>query len=132
MSDAPDPDDRTVSPETTRRAHALRRARAKLAYTAPRLATGYVRALESSERRAGLRATRLAQGLSAGELARRAGVSATTVFRIEEGKTSPRPHIVRRICTALDCAPWEIEEFVAALRPGGRSSGESSMDMTSP
>jgi DNA-binding XRE family transcriptional regulator len=123
MDEVMDPDDRLSplpsppSPASTRRAHALTRGSSKLAYTSPRLSTAHTRAVEQGDvRRSTLREIRLAQGLTAEALASRSGVSATTIFRIEGGKTSPRSHIVRRICTALEYAPWDVEEFAASLR----------------
>ena len=83
---------------------------------------------EAGIRKPSLRDTRLRHGLTAEKLARQSGVSATTIFRIEEGKTSPRPYIVRRICTALECAPWDVEEFAASLRRDGLRSGQHPTD----
>jgi hypothetical protein len=39
-----------------------------------------------------------------------------TIYRIERGKTTPRPHVVRRISAALELAPWMIEEFAPVLK----------------
>jgi transcriptional regulator with XRE-family HTH domain len=49
-------------------------------------------------------------------LADRAGVARVTVSQIELGKSGPRPHIARRLATALGFAPSDIIEFDAAAQ----------------
>ena len=58
-----------------------------------------------------LKDARVARRLSIRDVAARAGVGPSTVYRIEHGKTTPRPHIVRRLSAALQLPPHEIAEF---------------------
>ena len=66
-----------------------------------------------------LKEVRARRRLSVRGLAVRAGVGPSTVYRIEHGKTTPRPHVVRRLSAALRVPPGEVAEFrpiVEALR----------------
>jgi transcriptional regulator with XRE-family HTH domain len=58
-----------------------------------------------------LKDARAARGLSQRALADRAGVGESTVLRIERGKTSPMPHVARRLSAALGVEPGEVAEF---------------------
>ncbi len=73
-----------------------------------------------------LKEVRARRRLSVRDLAIRAGVGPSTVYRIEHGKTTPRPHVVRRLSAALRVPPGEVAEFrpiVEALRlPSARGS----------
>jgi transcriptional regulator with XRE-family HTH domain len=53
--------------------------------------------------------------LSQRDLARKSGVTASTIYLIENGRTEPRLSVMRRICDALDVPPTEIDEFARAL-----------------
>ena len=55
-----------------------------------------------------LRKFRLEQFLSQAELARRAGVHALTVTRLEAGSTAPTTRTLRSLATALGVAPQEL------------------------
>ena len=66
-----------------------------------------------------LREARVARGLSQDALAARAGVSASTISRLERGKTRARPHVARRLAVALGLDRRPVGE----LRPGVRESG---------
>jgi transcriptional regulator with XRE-family HTH domain len=66
-----------------------------------------------------LRRTRLAQFLSQAELARRSGVHALTITRLESGRTAPSTRTVRALAQALGIAPGELatpEEVAEADR----------------
>ena len=65
-----------------------------------------------------LQEARAARALSRRALARRAGVGESTVYRIEAGKTRPRPHVVRRLSAALRVRPAEVAEFRPVLDEG--------------
>lgn len=54
------------------------------------------------------------------DLAAAAGVSTKTVVQLEHGRQVPTYATMRRISEALDVAPAEITEFVAALRERGK------------
>ena len=58
-----------------------------------------------------LRTARARVGLAIGDLARRAGVSPSTVYRVERGTTAPRAHIARRLAAAVGLAPEAIAEL---------------------
>ncbi len=58
-----------------------------------------------------LKDARVARRLSVRGMAARAGIGPSTIYRIEHGKTTPRPHIVRRLSAALQLPPHEIAEF---------------------
>jgi transcriptional regulator with XRE-family HTH domain len=66
-----------------------------------------------------LRRIRLAQFLSQAELARRSGVHAITVTRLESGRTAPSTRTVRALAAALSVPPSELatpEEVAEADR----------------
>jgi len=75
-----------------------------------------------------LRELRVRRLLSTRELARKAGVSTSTIYTIETGKTVPRLSVVRKLSEALDAAPDDVDEFREAMAralgelPKGRSS----------
>lgn len=75
-----------------------------------RKASGYKgKRVGSAERRKStLREMRLRRALSASELAKRAGVATSTVTDIEDKNAKPRMSTIRRLATALDCAPQDI------------------------
>jgi len=62
-----------------------------------------------------LQQTRAARGLSRRELATRAGVSESTVARVERGTTTPRPGAARRLAAALGVPTSSIAELGRAL-----------------
>jgi len=62
-----------------------------------------------------LKEARATRGLSRPELASRAGVSVSTIARIERGTTLPRPHVARRLAAALGVPADAIAELRAAL-----------------
>jgi DNA-binding XRE family transcriptional regulator len=62
-----------------------------------------------------LRTLRRRQLLSQRDLARKAGVTASTIYLIETGRTEPRLKIMRLICDALGVSPMEIDEFRNSL-----------------
>jgi transcriptional regulator with XRE-family HTH domain len=55
-----------------------------------------------------LRRIRLAHFLSQAELARRSGVHALTVTRLESGRTAPSTRTVRALAEALGVPPLEL------------------------
>jgi transcriptional regulator with XRE-family HTH domain len=57
---------------------------------------------------ANLRRLRLAHFLSQAELARRSGVHALTITRLEAGRTAPSTRTVRALAEALGVAPGEL------------------------
>ncbi|MEJ7838681.1 MAG: helix-turn-helix transcriptional regulator [Thermomicrobiales bacterium] len=63
-----------------------------------------------------LREARQLRHMSQQSLADRAGVARVTVSQIELGKSGPRPHIARRLSSALGYQPGEIAEFGEAVR----------------
>lgn len=66
-----------------------------------------------------LRRTRLGQFFSQAELARRSGVHAVTVARLEAGTTAPSTRTVRALAEALGVQPGELatpEEVAEADR----------------
>jgi len=65
---------------------------------------------------------RRAAGLSQVELARRAGVRAETINRIEKGKHSPSVETVERITQALEAAEGHPETSDAGAAQGRRSA----------
>jgi DNA-binding XRE family transcriptional regulator len=58
-----------------------------------------------------LRGTRRNHLLSQRDLAKKAGITASTVYLIENGRTTPRLSVMRRVCAALAVNPQEIDEF---------------------
>lgn len=73
-----------------------------------------------------LRTLRRRQLLSQRDLARKAGVTASTIYLIEAGRTEPRLKVMRQICEALGVGPMEVDEFRTALE-GVRTGRESEM-----
>ena len=75
-----------------------------------------------------LRELRVRRLLSTRELARKAGVSTSTIHTIETGKTVPRLSIVKKLSEALEAAPDDVDEFREAIEralgelPKGRGS----------
>ena len=66
-----------------------------------------------------LRRVRLGQFLSQAELARRSGVHALTITRLESGRTAPSTRTVRALAQALGISPAELatpEEVAEADR----------------
>ena len=55
-----------------------------------------------------LRRLRLARFFSQAELARRSGVHAVTITRLEAGRTAPSTRTVRALAEALEVAPAEL------------------------
>ena len=55
-----------------------------------------------------LRKIRLAQFLSQAELARRAGLHALTILRLEAGRAKPSTRTVRALAQALGIPPGEL------------------------
>jgi transcriptional regulator with XRE-family HTH domain len=76
-----------------------------------------------------LRRLRLERFLSQGELARRAGLHAVTLTRLEGGATAPATRTVRALAEALGVEPRELAapDEVAELRriPGGAAPAEA-------
>ncbi len=62
-----------------------------------------------------LREVRAERGLSARQLAMRAGCAYLTVLKAEGGRTRPSPAIVRRLSDTLRVAPGDVAEFRRAL-----------------
>lgn len=46
--------------------------------------------------------------MSAADLSKATGVSANSISAIVNGKSTPRPATLQKICTALDCEPQDI------------------------
>ena len=69
-----------------------------------------------------LRRLRLERFLSQGELARRAGLHALTLTRLEAGSTAPATRTVRALADALGLEPRELAtpDEVAEVRHGPR------------
>lgn len=66
-----------------------------------------------------LRRLRLASFLTQAELARRSGVHALTITRLESGRTAPSTRTVKALAVALGIAPAELaspEELAEADR----------------
>jgi transcriptional regulator with XRE-family HTH domain len=73
-----------------------------------------------------LREARLQALLSMRQLARKAGVSPTTIQLLESGQHSPQLLTIYKLSRALGVNPEEIEEFRTALdvQPAAEQSGE--------
>ncbi len=54
------------------------------------------------------------------ELARMAGVAASTVYLTEAGRTTPRPNVMRQLAVALGVDAHEVAEFRRAIERHGR------------
>jgi DNA-binding Xre family transcriptional regulator len=65
-----------------------------------------------------MRATKL---LTIRSLAQKAGVAPSTVYLIENGKSTPRFSVIERLSTALEVQPSDIAEFAGAIRRASRS-----------
>lgn len=55
------------------------------------------------------------QLLSQRDLAKKAGVTPSTIYLIEAGRTTPRLSIMRRLSDALHVNPRDIDEFQYAI-----------------
>ena len=111
-------DEETTSVAQPRRARAVRRQPAKLAYGTPHASSiprvapvGYETLDPETIHSVPMREARMQRGLSIRELSRRSGISPSTIYRIEQAKTGPRPHVARAISAVFGCSPWEITEF---------------------
>ena len=62
-----------------------------------------------------LREARLQALLSIRQLARKAGVSPTTIYLLESGQHSPHLLTMYKLSRALGVEPTEIDEFRAAI-----------------
>ena len=62
-----------------------------------------------------LRVMRVSRLLTIRELAKQAGVAASTIYLIETGRTTPRLSVVRRLAAALEVEPGDIDEFQHAI-----------------
>jgi len=71
-----------------------------------------------------LREARLQALLSMRQLARKAGISPTTIYLLESGQRSPQLLTIYKLISALGVSPEEIEEFRRAL--DRESAGEPS------
>ena len=71
-----------------------------------------------------LREARLQALLSMRQLARKAGLSATTIYLLESGQRTPQLLTIYKLSRALGVEPTEIEEFHRAM--GRESAVESS------
>jgi transcriptional regulator with XRE-family HTH domain len=78
-----------------------------------------------------LRRVRLGQFLSQAELARRSGVHALTITRLESGRTAPSTRTVRALAQALGISPAELatpEEVAEADRRHRQQSARQVSD----
>ena len=55
-----------------------------------------------------LKRWRRAYALSQEQLAKKAGVNAATIVRIERGEVSPKPSTIRKLAKALKIEPWQL------------------------
>jgi transcriptional regulator with XRE-family HTH domain len=62
-----------------------------------------------------LREARLRALLSIRQLARKAGMSPTTIYLLESGQRSPQLLTIYKLSRALDVEPAEIDEFRRAM-----------------
>jgi len=114
---SPSIESETSDSRATGRRRVRRQAR-KLTYLAPHAFSvprvtpvGYETPEPENLPSTSMRAARVKRGLTIRELSRRSGISPSTIYRIEQGKTGPRPHVARAISAVFDCSPWEIDEF---------------------
>lgn len=63
-----------------------------------------------------LKEARAAKLLTVRALAAKAGVAASTVYLIENGRATPRFSVIAKLCTALGVEPAAVDEFAAAMR----------------
>jgi transcriptional regulator with XRE-family HTH domain len=75
-----------------------------------------------------LRRLRLGRFFSQAELARRSGVHAVTITRLEAGRTAPSTRTVRALATALEVPPADLAtpEEVAEADKWQRANSNSS------
>ncbi len=66
-----------------------------------------------------LRDVRADRLLSIRELAQRASVAPSTIFKIEAGRSRARLAVARRIAEALEIDPQLVEEFRRSIRAHG-------------
>ena len=64
-----------------------------------------------------IRSKRIEAGLPLAEVARRSGVNAVTLSRIENGHVLPRDYTVGRIARALGVSPAELFETEEQVAP---------------
>lgn len=93
-------------PELHRRAHAVLRQRHRLSYTPPRLTP-----IEQGAEIVPLASARARRQLTIQALSTRSGVSLSTIYRIESGRSRPRLHVVRALSASLEVEPQQISEF---------------------
>jgi transcriptional regulator with XRE-family HTH domain len=62
-----------------------------------------------------LRSIRRNQLLSQRDLARRTGLTVSTIHLIEAGRTQPRLSVMCRLCGALNVQPLDVDEFRTVL-----------------
>jgi hypothetical protein len=111
----------SLTPKTRRLAYRIVRARnsrARLIYGRPRIEASYAapdRTAESAGDSVPLRELRVRAGFSIPALSRLSGVSVSTILRVEQGATVPRPRVVRALSAALGVAPWQVTEFLPVL-----------------
>ena len=74
-----------------------------------------------------LRVWRIEKGYGLKELARKAGISHTTVLRIEQGKTIGQAGTYRKLAEALQLAgPLQIAEYRALVERSATEGGKGS------
>ena len=107
-----------LAPLSERRARAVMKQRAKLAYVSPRLVSitrvspvGYEEYVPDRSKAVSLQSLRIENGLSVRKLAQLSGISPSTIYRIERGDTWNRPHVAHAVSAALNCSPWQVIEF---------------------
>ena len=72
-----------------------------------------------------LRDIRVDALMSMRELARLAGVSPSTIFLIEAGRSTPHPTVMRRLSAVLAVDPGTISEFDRAIQMRSRAAPRS-------
>ena len=60
-----------------------------------------------------IRSQRLAQGMSARELAEKAGVKSDLIWKVEDGATNPRLRTIAGLVTALDIPADDLREALS-------------------
>jgi hypothetical protein len=115
-----------------RRAHAVVKQQLRREYATPALVLLPPDRDSTGTQSVTLQHARIAQQLSPQALADRSKISLSTIYRIEYGKTKPKPFVVHAISSALGMSPLEIVEFrdrialdprLLQKRPGGRVAG---------
>jgi lambda repressor-like predicted transcriptional regulator len=108
----------TTDVESFAKPHSVLKQRTKLAYLPPKLVSiprvspvGYEAQSPETLEAVSLEAARQARGWSVRQLAKRSGISPSTIYRVELGTTWPRPHVAYALSEALECSPWEVIEF---------------------